>query len=270
MADLSLSLEEYNTLRSERDKYKNESETWKKHCQDLAENKIGVITRYDRIIPDDVIRAWAKEVWLRIVERIDSKNRNFSMGGLYGRLNDYYNSYYNSSMFTDERLAEKVIEEELIRFITDQCNTNNRSNISISTNFTNIDTIIDNVKKIWDDKFQKEYSEKVKETEQKNTEAKALVKKEKEKLANLDKKFENDIYSKDEKIRHLTSDYEQALKRIDKLNSMLAESDRKYLQESMENAGLKDTIYNQKEKIDIIKALQKTLWWKMFGPKIEF
>ena len=51
---------------------------------------------------------------------------------------------------------------------------------------------------------------------------------------------------------------------------MLAESDRKYLQESMENAGLKDTIYNQKEKIDIIKALQKTLWWKMFGPKIEF
>ena len=266
MADLSLSLEEYNTLRSERDKYKNESETWQKHCQDLSANKIGVITRYDRIIPDDVIRAWAKEVWLRIVERIDNKNRSFSMGGLCGRLNDYY----NSSMFTDERLAEKVIEEELIQFITDQCNTNNRSNISISTNFTNIDTIIDNVKKIWDDKFQKEYSEKVKETEQKNTEAKALVKKEKEKLAKLEKKFENDIYSKDEKIRYLNSDYERALKRIDKLNSMLAESDRKYLQESMENAGLKDTIYNQKEKIDIIKALQKTWWWKMFGPKIEF
>lgn len=60
------------------------------------------------------------------------------------------------------------------------------------------------------------------------------------------------------------------MKRIDQLTSMLAESDRKYLQESMENTGLKDTIHNQKEKIDIIKSLQTTWWWKMFGPKIEF
>lgn len=151
MADLSISLEEYDALRSERDTYKNESDTWQKYCQDLAAGKIGAITRYDRIIPDNVIRPWAKEVWLRIVERIDNKRRNVLMAPWGGRISDYN----NSDMFTDERLAEKVIEEELIRFITEQCNTNNRANIAVSTKFTNIDTIVADVKKIWDEKFQR-------------------------------------------------------------------------------------------------------------------
>lgn len=266
MADLSISLEEYEALRSERDTYKNESENLKKYCQDLAADKIGAITRYDRIIPDNVIRTWAKEVWLRIVERIDNKRRNMLMDPCGGSISDYN----NSSMFTDERLAERVVEEELIQFISEQCNTNNRANISVSTKFTNIDTIIADVKKIWDNKFQKEYDEKVKETEQKFIEATNLKQEAAEQLSNLESKFKNDILSKDKDIKYLTSENERALKRIDKLNSMLAESDRKYLQESMENAGLKDTIYNQKEKIDIIKSLQTTWWWKLFGPNFEF
>lgn len=265
MADLSISLEEYDSLRSERDKYKNESETWQKYCQDLAAGKIGAITRYDRVIPDHVIRFWSDEVWLQIINELNNNKRLSSIRDPYGD-----NIRFNSDMFSDERITQNIIKDCLVRFITEQCNTNSKPNINVSTKFTNVDEIINDVKKIWDEKFKKEYAVKVKETHQKNIEAKTLEQEAKLKLESLEKKFENDIFKKDEKIQYLTGENERALKRVDQLTDMLAESDRKYLQESMENTGLKDTIHNQKEKIDVIKSFQNTWWWKMFGPNIEF
>lgn len=269
MADLNISLEEYDTLRNELDKYKTEVNTWQKYCQDLAAGKLAAITRYDRHIDPQVIRRWSEEVWLTIRDRLDAKYRSYNYG-VGGSLRDGICYDTNSSIFDDEKIASHIIEEELVKFVTKFCNTENRDNINVSTKYINADEIINSVKHIYDERFKQEYDVKVKETNQKHIEAKKLKRQAEEQLANLESKFEEDIIQKDYEIRQLTGDKERALERVDQLTSMLAESDKKYLQESMENTGLKDTIHNQKEKIDIIKSLQTTWWWKMFGPKIEF
>lgn len=277
MADLNITLEEFDNVRNERDKALEEINQLKGIIEGLENKSRVIVTRYDRMIPDNIVEHMCKDLATQIWNQKRFTNNGFISHDPWGNPTDYTLNGVGVNIDPEDIMIQKCVDRIVKPFIQKYVNTSNNTQVvTNNTSIRNFEDVIDEIKSMYDTQFALEYGERVNTLAEQEASIAAKNKEADKKLKEAEVKFNKAEKQVQDIINNLRSDLDSAKKitrdkvqeiadlnaDIRYLNKTISERDKTIESLNSEAEIYKETISTQKTKLN---SIFNTWWWKIFG-----